>query len=348
MTAAALEPRAARSTPTRRERPERWRRPTCMTPPCGVDHRRRLRCSADSRVHHAWQRHRLAVAVVIAGPSGGGHLVVSDIPRRCSALRRSRLRGPDDHGRQGRGSLWRVSSTPSSRSCSWRWRSTCSSCGPCTRSRSAAAREGVTDHEDVHRVRVGDPGSRPPLRDVHATAAHADFSRGPSTRSVPYIRNRHCARPSRGRFGTEPPSDDGDTRWAPRAVVIGGPHDDHAGDPMTTQPASPDTTTWHSLSTEETLRRQGVDPAAGLTTAEAESRRATYGPNKFADAEKEPGWQAFLRQYRDLMQPSCSGRHPHLFIRQVPTPSCSSPDAVHAAMGRTRRQGGRALPRSRR
>ena len=71
---------------------------------------------------------------------------------------------------------------------------------------------------------------------------------------------------------------------------------------MTAQPASPDTTTWHSLSTEETLRRQGVDPAAGLTTAEAESRRATYGPNKFAEAEKEPRWQAFLRQYRDPMQ----------------------------------------------
>jgi P-type Ca2+ transporter type 2C len=70
---------------------------------------------------------------------------------------------------------------------------------------------------------------------------------------------------------------------------------------MTAQPAPPDTT-WHSLSTEETLRRQGVDPAAGLTTVEAESRRATYGPNKFAEAEKEPRWQAFLRQYGDPMQ----------------------------------------------
>ena len=71
---------------------------------------------------------------------------------------------------------------------------------------------------------------------------------------------------------------------------------------MTTQPATPDTTTWHSLSTEETLQKQGVDPAAGLSSAEAESRRATYGANKFAEAAKEPRWQAFLRQYRDPMQ----------------------------------------------
>ena len=26
------------------------------------------------------------------------------------------------------------------------------------------------------------------------------------------------------------------------------------------------------------------------------------GPNRLDEAEKEPGWQAFLRQYRDLMQ----------------------------------------------
>ena len=27
-----------------------------------------------------------------------------------------------------------------------------------------------------------------------------------------------------------------------------------------------------------------------------------YGPNKLAEEAKEPGWKAFLRQYRDLMQ----------------------------------------------
>ena len=43
-------------------------------------------------------------------------------------------------------------------------------------------------------------------------------------------------------------------------------------------------------------------PAAGLATAEVDRRRATYGPNKFADAPKEPRWRAFLRQYSDPMQ----------------------------------------------
>ena len=43
-------------------------------------------------------------------------------------------------------------------------------------------------------------------------------------------------------------------------------------------------------------------PAAGLDAAEVERRRAEYGPNKLAEEAKEPGWKAFLRQYRDLMQ----------------------------------------------
>ena len=46
----------------------------------------------------------------------------------------------------------------------------------------------------------------------------------------------------------------------------------------------------------------GVDPQQGLYSVEVEQRRGEAGPNKLADAEKEPGWRAFLRQYRDLMQ----------------------------------------------
>ena len=37
-------------------------------------------------------------------------------------------------------------------------------------------------------------------------------------------------------------------------------------------------------------------------TAKGERRRADVGPNKLVEAKKEPGWHAFLRQYRDLMQ----------------------------------------------
>jgi Ca2+-transporting ATPase len=59
---------------------------------------------------------------------------------------------------------------------------------------------------------------------------------------------------------------------------------------------------WHALPVPEALERQGVTLEAGLSSAEAESRRARYGPNKFAEAAKEPRWQAFLRQYKDPMQ----------------------------------------------
>src|SRR5262245_1555053 len=59
---------------------------------------------------------------------------------------------------------------------------------------------------------------------------------------------------------------------------------------------------WHGLSAEEACAQLGVDPATGLGPAEVERRRAESGPSKLAEAEKEPGWHAFLRQYRDLMQ----------------------------------------------
>jgi Ca2+-transporting ATPase len=56
------------------------------------------------------------------------------------------------------------------------------------------------------------------------------------------------------------------------------------------------------MSPEDALAAQSVDGATGLSTAEVESRRATFGPNTFAAAPKEPRWRAFLRQYADPMQ----------------------------------------------
>ena len=60
--------------------------------------------------------------------------------------------------------------------------------------------------------------------------------------------------------------------------------------------------TWHGLTADEACIRFEVDPRSGLDTAEVERRRAEVGPNKLEEAKKEPAWQAFLRQYRDLMQ----------------------------------------------
>src|SRR6516165_6565839 len=60
--------------------------------------------------------------------------------------------------------------------------------------------------------------------------------------------------------------------------------------------------TWHTLSIEDALREQGVDAATGLSQAEAERRFKQFGPNKFAEAKKVPGYVAFLNQYKDPMQ----------------------------------------------
>src|SRR5262245_12886950 len=63
-----------------------------------------------------------------------------------------------------------------------------------------------------------------------------------------------------------------------------------------------DAVAWHGMTPEEACGQLGVEPRSGLDAATVERRRAEVGPNKLAEAKKEPGWHAFLRQYRDLMQ----------------------------------------------
>jgi Ca2+-transporting ATPase len=62
------------------------------------------------------------------------------------------------------------------------------------------------------------------------------------------------------------------------------------------------TTQWHTLPAEEVCARLDVHARSGLDGDEVGRRRERVGPNRLAEAKKEPGWQAFLRQYRDLMQ----------------------------------------------
>jgi P-type Ca2+ transporter type 2C len=59
---------------------------------------------------------------------------------------------------------------------------------------------------------------------------------------------------------------------------------------------------WYTLSSEQVAKELGVDPARGLSKSEAASRLQKYGRNELAGKKKEPGWQAFLRQYKDFMQ----------------------------------------------
>ncbi|HET9224790.1 MAG TPA: HAD-IC family P-type ATPase, partial [Roseiflexaceae bacterium] len=64
----------------------------------------------------------------------------------------------------------------------------------------------------------------------------------------------------------------------------------------------PGKTAWYRLSADDIARQLQVDPAKGLSAAEVQARLQKYGPNQLAGKKKEPGWQAFLRQYKDFMQ----------------------------------------------
>ena len=59
---------------------------------------------------------------------------------------------------------------------------------------------------------------------------------------------------------------------------------------------------WYSMTPEAVAQQLKVDPAKGLSTAEAQQRLQQYGPNILTAKKKEKGWQAFLRQYQDFMQ----------------------------------------------
>src|SRR5512139_3855941 len=59
---------------------------------------------------------------------------------------------------------------------------------------------------------------------------------------------------------------------------------------------------WYTLDPQAVGKELGVDPAKGLSAAEAKSRLQKYGPNRLAEKKKKSGLQAFLEQYQDLMQ----------------------------------------------
>jgi len=67
-------------------------------------------------------------------------------------------------------------------------------------------------------------------------------------------------------------------------------------------PATPATPAWHTLTADQALETQAVDPSLGLTDAEAAARLSRFGANRLAAGKAEPKWRAFLRQYRDPMQ----------------------------------------------
>lgn len=59
---------------------------------------------------------------------------------------------------------------------------------------------------------------------------------------------------------------------------------------------------FHTMSAGEALSVEHVEAPAGLSPGEVDARRARHGPNRFAEARREPRWRAFVRQYADPMQ----------------------------------------------
>jgi Ca2+-transporting ATPase len=59
---------------------------------------------------------------------------------------------------------------------------------------------------------------------------------------------------------------------------------------------------WYTLTAEAVSKELQVDPAQGLSEAEAAKRLEQYGPNSLTETEEEPTWRAFLRQYKDYMR----------------------------------------------
>jgi len=57
---------------------------------------------------------------------------------------------------------------------------------------------------------------------------------------------------------------------------------------------------WYNLTAEAVAGQLQVDPAKGLSTAEAQQRQQKYGANRLAAKKKEPGWQAFLAPVQGL------------------------------------------------
>ncbi len=57
----------------------------------------------------------------------------------------------------------------------------------------------------------------------------------------------------------------------------------------------------HHLPAEEVLKGFETDAVRGLTAAEAEARKAKYGPNKLKEKKKKTMLQRFLEQFKDVM-----------------------------------------------
>ena len=67
---------------------------------------------------------------------------------------------------------------------------------------------------------------------------------------------------------------------------------------------------FHTLSIPEALAAEEVEEQRGLSTAEAEERRRTFGPNRFAEGEQEPRLARLPAAVRRPHADRAAGRRP--------------------------------------
>jgi magnesium-transporting ATPase (P-type) len=60
-------------------------------------------------------------------------------------------------------------------------------------------------------------------------------------------------------------------------------------------------TAWHARSAAHAVRDLDVDPLSGLSSGEAQRRLQRYAPNRLAEPPRQPRWQAFARQFQNLL-----------------------------------------------
>jgi len=58
---------------------------------------------------------------------------------------------------------------------------------------------------------------------------------------------------------------------------------------------------WHQVSATEATRRLGVDPATGLSSEEAATRQAKYGPNRLKEIPPRSRWLLLLDQFNGIL-----------------------------------------------
>jgi Ca2+-transporting ATPase len=72
-------------------------------------------------------------------------------------------------------------------------------------------------------------------------------------------------------------------------------------DPQSGEGTGADRVAWHALSPIGAAERLGVDPAVGLSSAEALARRERVGENVLREAPPPPLWQKLVRQFQEIV-----------------------------------------------